>query len=55
LIEAIEVKWPKVKSPNVDYYHIGKKIRVGRNFKEDSMQFWDRLYSNYSNGPIQTY
>ncbi|XP_019754592.2 juvenile hormone esterase [Dendroctonus ponderosae] len=49
------LKWPKVQTFDQEYLYIGKALKVDRNFKKASIQFWDNLYRNYSNGPFETY
>ncbi|CAG9760122.1 unnamed protein product [Ceutorhynchus assimilis] len=50
-----DTKWPRVKGPNIDFFYIGRQIRSGRNFKGNTLRFWNSIYSSYSKGPFLTY
>lgn len=47
--------WPKLNGINMDYFYIGKDLKIGKNFNQKSINFWESLYKNYSKGPYETY
>ncbi|KAJ8958822.1 hypothetical protein NQ318_019583, partial [Aromia moschata] len=50
------ITWPTVRSSRtIPYLKIERHLSVGKNFREEHMIFWDKIYERYGNRPYFVY
>ncbi|CAH1376175.1 unnamed protein product [Tenebrio molitor] len=49
------VTWPRYQKGDYPYLNIDHEMTVGKNFREQTMEFWRELFSKYGRPPFDTY